>query len=299
MIIVKTLTVYFFIVPQQSLSIDSSVINRGMSWKCRPPPEGETTFKLCKKLNACWYGDSCIHAHSELELSEWNRQKKAQQKELGGQVNELETLATQLLRELKKAKVEKRKEATLVSFSWYFLVGLIPGGLYLGAYTCTWWLIPGGLYPGDAYTWGLIPRGGLYLGAYTQGRLIPGGLYPGEAYTWGLIPWGLYMYLVAYTLGPIHVPGGLYLGAYTCTWWLIPRGGLYLGAYTQGRAYTWGLIPRGGLYLGAYTQGRLIPGGLYPGDAYTWGLIPRGGLYLGAYTHLGRSMRFSKIKPIL
>ena len=231
---------YFFIVPQQSLSIDSSVINRGMSWKCRPPPEGETTFKLCKKLNACWYGDSCIHAHSELELSEWNRQKKAQQKELGGQVNELETLATQLLRELKKAKVEKRKEATLVSFSWYFLEGLIPGGLYLGAYTCTWGLIPGGLYPGEAYTWGLIPRGGLYLGAYTWG-IIPGGLYLG-AYTctWGLIP-----------------RGGLYLGAYT--WGIIP-GGLYLGAYTC----TWGLIPRGGLYLGAYTQGRLIPGCLYP-----------------------------------
>ena len=241
---------YFFIVPQQSLSIDSSVINRGMSWKCRPPPEGETTFKLCKKLNACWYGDSCIHAHSELELSEWNRQKKAQQKELGGQVNELETLATQLLRELKKAKVEKRKEATLVSFSWYFLVGLIPGGLYLGAYTCTWGLIPGGLYPGDAYTWGLIPRGGLYLGAYTQGRLIPGGLYLGD-YTWGIIPWGLYMYLGAYTQGRL-IPGGLYLGDYT--WGIIP----------------WGLY----MYLGAYTQGRLIPGGLYPGEAYTWVLIP-------------------------
>ena len=93
-------------------------------WKYRPPPEGEKTFKMCEKAANCWYGDSCINAHSAVELDEWNRRRRKQQY-YGAQHNlsEVETFAEQLLKELTKAKAENRPENTLVSF--YFDIGHI------------------------------------------------------------------------------------------------------------------------------------------------------------------------------
>ncbi|XP_051986103.1 helicase with zinc finger domain 2-like [Xyrauchen texanus] len=49
-------------------------------WKYRDPPPTNKDLKLCARYLTCEYGDSCIEAHSQEELQEWQKRHKAARK---------------------------------------------------------------------------------------------------------------------------------------------------------------------------------------------------------------------------
>ncbi|XP_051562534.1 helicase with zinc finger domain 2-like [Myxocyprinus asiaticus] len=49
-------------------------------WKYRDPPPTNKDLKLCARYLTCEYGDSCIEAHSQEELQEWQKRLKAARK---------------------------------------------------------------------------------------------------------------------------------------------------------------------------------------------------------------------------
>ncbi|XP_062853231.1 3'-5' exoribonuclease HELZ2-like [Trichomycterus rosablanca] len=86
------------------------------TWRFRDPPPTSKSFRLCRRLTTCEYGDSCVKAHSVEELQEWiDRHRDARKKARAASMQGLLSYQDSLLEEYRQSE----KKETIVCKAFY------------------------------------------------------------------------------------------------------------------------------------------------------------------------------------